>query len=451
MTTILSHHTVGRRDRLVWLLSALGVLTFLASSTSAQPADEPAEALPPSFRLKGEKSPALEINEPLITEQALQTFQRKQSDFNKALRAGEITASSRKQIEDGIAARMLEVTIPERRHNATTLRKVLMRDIGTYAGYNETNPRLKRKFKEMVLDEVLKNSQLLLKNHLKARVFAISIVKDLNIVEEDLRTQTPAEPYLPALPFMRAVVNDPEQDPAVKIIALQGIKRILESDQLKIPRNDLLQTAEDLVKELKDPDSYYWFQQNLIRAIASTKIDVDRADKPFIVQELAQVMSDPKRHPLVRCEAAYTIPRVPLSNSVNLSVIAWQIARLTQEMTVEYNKNPEQFWWQSAFFRLYAAFQPIRKDSTTALIPISKTPPMAAHQANVLGAYQQALPVIKAVFENRGGIKLEPAVTAPLSDWLKANDPGSSSVYTNGPPITRNIQQSTTSVNTVGP
>jgi hypothetical protein len=450
MTTILSHHTVGRRDRFAWLLSTIGVLTILASSTNAQPAPESEEELPSKFSLPGEKSPTMEINEPLISPQALQTFRRNYPEYTKALRQGEITSESRKLVEDGIAARMLRVTIPEEQKDLTQHRSTLMRDIKTYAGRNQPNPRERRKFKQMVLDEVLKNARKMLTNHQIARIFAISVVKDLNIEEEDLRNRVPPEPYEPALDFMREVVNDPEQNDPVKIIALQGIKRILDSTQLKLARNHLLQTAEDLVKELKDPNTHYWMQQNLIRAVRSTQIDVDRAGKPFIVQTLAEVLSDAKRHPLVRAEAAYSIPRVPLPNNVDLSLISWQIAKLTQEMAEEYNKNPQKFWWQAVFFRLYAAFQPIQEGASDALLPISETPAMAKHQAKVLAAYQQSFPVMKAVFDNRGGVKLDPATTAPLGDWLKENDPGEYIVYPNGPPLTQN-ESTTTTVNTAVP
>lgn len=452
MTTILSNHTVGRRDRFSWLLSTIGILTFLSCSANAQPESKPADPLPSNFSLPGETSPTVEINEPLITSEKLTHFQRTQSNYNKALRDGTIDAQSRKLIEEGIAARMLAVTLKEQRANLTALRTTVLRDIKTHAGRNELTPRLKRKFREMVLDEVLKNARLLLKNNQTARLFAMTVVNELNIVEEDRRTQTPAEPYEPALALMREVVNDPEQDAAVKIIALQGIKRFLENPQLKLARNDLLQTAEDLAKELKDPTTHYWLQQNLIRALRATQIDVNRANQPFIVQGLAEVMNDPKRHPLVRCDAAYTIPRVPLANTVNLSLISWQIAKLTQEMATEYNKNPNHFWWQSAFFRLYGAYQPLQKGANNALIPIAATPAMVAHQPNVVAAYQQALPVMKAVFENKGGVKLDQADIAPLGEWLKANEPSESSVYDGGPPLTQNDStNATSSVNTTGP
>jgi len=451
MTTLLSHHTVGRRDCFAWLLSTIGVLTVLASSTNAQQPAEPKEELPSNFTLPGEKLPTTEIDEPLISAEELRNFERNKSEYNRQLRQGELTSTTRKLISEGIAARMLIVTIPEERKNLTLHRNVLMTDVNRYAAKNEPNPRQKRKFREMVMEEVLKNASKMLENHQTARVFAIAAVKDLNIVEEDLRTQTPAEPYEPGLKFMRDVVNDPEQNAPVKIVALQGIERILESDQLKLPRNELLQTAEDLVKDLKDPNTYYWFQQNVIRALRATKtIDVNRAGEPFIVQAFAEVLSDPKRHPLVRAEAAYSIPRVPIVNNVDLSVIAWQIAKLTQELATEYNKQPQHFWWQAAFFRLYASFQPIQDGATDALIPLSKTPSMAKHEAKVLAAYQQSLPVIKAIFDNQGGVKLEPSTTAPLSDWLKENDPGVHIVYPNGPPVTQN-DSTTTTVNTNGP
>ena len=76
---------------------------------------------------------------------------------------------------------------------------------------------------------------------------------------------------------------------------------------------------------------------------------------------------------------------------------------------------------------------------------------MAAHQPTVLASYQQALPVLKSVFDNRGGVELDPADTAPLGDWLKANDPKEYSVFPGGRELTQNPSNSTSPVNATGP
>ncbi|MBD3673337.1 MAG: hypothetical protein HUJ26_07405 [Planctomycetaceae bacterium] len=417
-------------------LMALICLLLPWGTLRAQPTSQQEGAnqkLPPGVNISGPVDPLMKINDALISREKLEEFKRLQTDYVQALRSGEITSQSRKLIREGIETRLYAMTIPEQYGNINGLRRTFMRDLVNYAGANQINPRIKRKFREMVLTETLDVLKDLLQNQLDVRVVAAAIAGELNIVEEDRRTQTPAEPFEPSLMFLVAILEDAKQHQAVKINAVQGIIRIISSEQVKLPRNDLLQTALVMEQQLKDADTYYWYQIRLIQGLVATQIDVNRAGEPFIVTGLVQTMSDANRDPRVRSQAAYSLPRVPIPGNVNLGIIAWQVARTCEQLALEYNEKPGQIYWISTFLKIYGAFQPLKKGQEQGLIYLTSQAGFAAHQPMVATAYDNTLPVVKAVFNNKGGVKLAPNTIVPLTDWLKENDPGQNPIYPGGP------------------
>jgi len=418
------------------LLTALCVCFFpvtLFGQPSSDESDQN-ESLPADMRLSGERDPLLDVEKPLITPKELDDFKRKQTDYVQALRAGETTGRSRELIREGLEVRLFAMTIPEQFPNINGLRRTFMRDIQNYAGAQQINPRQKRKFRSMVLSQTLEVLQELLQNNLQVRVAAASIAGDLNIVEEDRRARTPAEPFEPVLPFLTEIIKDSEQHQAVKIAAIQGIIRLLKSDEiLKLPRNDKLLTAEAMAEELKKPETYFWYQQNLIRGMQASGIDVDRSGDPFIIQGLAQVLGDSRRDPRARAEAAYTLPRVEMPANVNLGLLSWQVTKATQELALEYNNSPEKVYWISTFMKMYGAFKPLKKDAEEGLIHLSTQAVFSAHQEQVQEAYAQSVAVVKSVWDNQGGVKLKPSTLVPITDWLKENDPGQTPLYPGGP------------------
>lgn len=422
---------ISRRLLLTFLCLVIPLDSVSAQPTSQQTDDD--QALPPGVRISGPVDPLKNINDPLISQDEVNAFKRQQTDYFQALRAGEVTSESRKLIREGIENRLLAMTIPEQFENINGLRRTFMRDLVNYAGANQINPRLKRKFREMVLSETLDVLEKLLQNQLDVRVVAASIAGELNIVEEDRRTQTPAEPYEPSLEFLRKIVTDTNQHQAVKINAIQGIIRILSSEQLKLPRNDVLETAMEMEQELKNPNTYYWYQVRLIQGLVATQIDKNRSGEPFIVTRLVQAMGDANRDPRVRAEAAYSLPRVPIEPNVNVGLLAWQTAKTCEQLAMEYNKAPEQVYWISCFLKLYGAFQPLKKGEEEGLIFLTSQAAFAVHQPMVANAYDNSLPLVKAIFDNKGGVKLAPNTIVPLTDWLKDNNPGEAAIYPGGP------------------
>jgi len=423
-----------RLNGIILAVFCMGITSSMvfAQETSEQQAKK--QALPPGVSLSGKRDPLKDLEKPLITVDRLTGFKPKQTDYVQALRSGETTGRSREIITEGIEVRLYALTLPEQIENINTLRRTFQRDLVNYAGANQINPRQKAKFREMVLTETLRVLGELLDNQLDVRVTAATIAGELNIVEEDRRTQTPSEPFKPSLQFLNDILRDQDQHQAVKIAAVHGIMRILGRDDiLKFPRNEKLQTAELLEDELQKENTYFWYQQKLIQGLQSTQIDVDRSGAPFIVQVLTKVMSDSNRDSRVRSDAAYTVSRIPIAANVNLSLLAWQIAKVVEELGMEYNKAPEKAYWTNSFLKLYGAFQPLKKGAEEGLIFLTSKAAFAAHQGKVKEAYEQSVAVVKSVWDNQGGVKLAPNKLVPLSDWLKANDPGQAALYPGGP------------------
>lgn len=419
--------------------------TLLAQPAQDVPANNP--PLPPNVDLKGEPSELIDekYNKPKITLKEYNDFRPNTQRYVQALRAGDFSGPAKTVIEEGIRVYVLGLSLPEKREEIDFLRKKLARDLNNHAGSGEPNVRRQRAFRSTVFDLVIKHCQELMDNNLFVRLQAVALLNELEITRADRRNKIPAEPYVNVLPALRSIVIDPQQDTAVKIVAVRGIQRVVSSPLVTVSRSDLLATAEELVSELKrkpgDPANnqsvFFAYPQVLMDALRSIKIDVDRPGQPFIVQALAELIGDKTADPRVRSHAALTIVRVPLVPKVRLSVISYQVASLTEEMIAEFNKAPQKFYWPECFFKLYAAYQSLNDEEAAnniGLLKQSKLPAFSTEPdptgatiditETITEAYNTVLPVVKFVLDNeRGNNTIPVGTSAPLGEWLKKNSP----------------------------
>jgi hypothetical protein len=172
-------------------------------------------------------------------------------------------------------------------------------------------------------------------------------------------------------------------------------------------------------------------------ALRSIKIDVNRPGQPFIVQALAEIITDTSADPRVRSHAAFTIVRVPLVPKVRLSVISFQVASLAEELSAEFNSTPQKFYWPECFFKVYSAYQSLNDEEAAnniGLLRQSKLPAFSTEQdaagatiditETITDAYNTVLPVVKFVLDNeRGNNAIPVGTSAPLGEWLKKNSP----------------------------
>ncbi|HSG72968.1 MAG TPA: hypothetical protein VLA12_21320 [Planctomycetaceae bacterium] len=440
----------ARQFAVIVTIAFVGALSIPALSLAqpTQPAPAKKEPpLPPSAELPGERSELLDkqYDKPLITLQEFNDFRPNVQRYVQALRAGEFTGPAKTLIEEGIRIHVLSLSLPEKREEIDQLRKKLARDLNNHTGSGDPNVRRQRTFRSTVFDLVIKHCQELMDNNLFVRLQAVALLNELELTRADRRNKIPAEPYANVLPALRAIVVDPKQDTAVKIVAVRGIQRLASSTMLSISRTDLLATSEELVAELKRKPGgsengqgvFFAYPQIVMDALRAIKIDVDRPGQPFIVQALAEIMADKSADPRVRSHAAFTIVRVPLVPKVKLSVISYQVASLTEELTAEFNASPQKFYWPECFFKLYAAYQSLNDEEAANNIGLLKQskqaafstePDAAGATVNITGtiveAYNTVFPVVKFVLENeRGNNEIPNGTSAPLGEWLKKNSP----------------------------
>lgn len=401
--------------------------------------------------------------QPLVTEQDRLDYRKYASKFAAALREGEPKGPALTMIRNGLKFRVLALsappakltlTEPEFRRRVAGERNALIRDIRIYAGFRQTNDRLKIQFRKIVLDEVIKHCKTLLQNREDVRIQAATLIGQLNLIEDD-HQGNPALPYEGMLQPLMEVVSSPDQPEPVKIAALYGIRRALSDVRINFSKNDLLDTAEKLTAQLKSNQTFFWYQFALVETLSLSTIDANLSGQPFIVQSLAEVVADGKRDPRVRCAAAEALGRVPIAPNVDVSVLSYQIAALTSEMLDAYRADPKKVYWLQCFFDLYASFQPLnagqRANNKGLLMLVAANGPFAAgkspkfnanHPDVVKESYDRVVPVINFVLnKDHGAGKIPASVTQPLATWLKEKDPGQIVIYDGAQPITRTASQ----------
>lgn len=400
--------------------------------------------------------------QPLLTLKEIKNFRPKLSKFAAAMREGEPKGPSISLVKEGIRIKVLILSVPseklseaENQRQMAANRKSLVRDIRVYAGSRQNNSRLKIQFRKIVLDEVIKNCKLLLKNREDVRIQAATLIGQLNLMEEDRPKGIPALPYEGMLQPLMDVVSSPDQPDAVKIAALYGIRRVMSDDRINYSKNDLLDSAEKLTAQLKSNQTFFWYQYALVETLSLSTIEANLKGQPFIVQSLAEVVADGKRDPRVRCAAAQALGRVPIAPNVDVSVLSYQIAALTNEMVDAYRADPKKVYWLQCFFDLYASFQPLnagqRANKKGLLMLVGANGPFAGgksakfndnHPTIVQDAYAKVVPIINHVLnKDRGAGDIPASVTQPLVTWLKEKDPGQIVIYDGAQPITRAPQQ----------
>lgn len=401
------------------------------------PAEAPADATADPIEAEADASP-FGPDLPLITEQEIIDFRRDQAKYFNALRAAEPKSPTIQLVKNGLRVRVLSMSLPKYRDSISVLRKTLMRELKLYVGQRQTNPRLKQQFREVILDEIIVHCRALMTNNLVVRVQAATLIGDLNMVEEDRIAGTTAQPYDKAIVPLRDILTDAQQDISVKIVALNGIRRLLADTTLNYSGNEQLLTAKVLCDAVEPNTTFFWYQQSLIQAIGLTKVAADRDGKPFVAQALAQVMADNKRDPRVRCSAAFSVGRITLTSSVNLAALSYQVAALTREMLDAYNQNPTAVYWNQCFFDLYGSFQAVNQQEQAekkGLLLAAEAEVFSQFKPNVTASFAQITPVVDKVFLNRARAPLPADVSAPLIKWLTENNPGEIIVFPGGRPI----------------
>ncbi len=269
------------------------------------------------------------------------------------------------------------------------------------------------------------------------------LLGELIVRKGDPSKGIPAARYTDAAYPLCDVVNEPRQLDAIKVVAVRGLVRLMQTGQPDAPYDLKLKVAESFANQLKRPyqrslqrqrvDSHLqhiWYQEVLVEGLAGVGIMVNKQAEPFVETVLGGVMADPNRHFLARTAAAKAIGRAPLLGAFDDGLRSYQLAELAGQMAAAYNKAPVKGYWTRCFQQLYFAFKAVSKSETT----------VAGKPAGLLGqvgtarlqdAYSQVVPLVAHVIVQPtvaadGKQYYQPISSAtlkPLTDWLAENRP----------------------------
>ena len=398
---------LGRLGRVV-LMAALLVIAANATSNlradetgqpPAGPATQPAgPKLPPGFEAPPPRPAVLDIEKEILPETADADFKKIQTKYNTAMRSGDM--NQQKLVTQGLEYRILRMADKANRDSLHTRRGEIIRDI-RQCGRLQPNQNQAAKFKKFVLDEAVRISTQLLDNNFYVRLNAVILLSELNVADGNAVKRTPAVPFTPAFDPLLTVVTDPEQPEAVKIAAVRGVSRIARDGELD--NASRVRVGKGLTDELKKRDANGWYQARLAEALGNVdivRIAVDGVARPLIAETLMDVVIDPKRHWIVRSQAASSLGRIPLDGQINIDVIAYKVAELCWQLSNGFHNSPREFYWTNCFVNVYLAFKPMNQADQArdgGLLTKVNQPTFAGQKAAVEAAYERIRPLAAAM------------------------------------------------------
>lgn len=417
-------------------------------SAPDEKADEADSDSDDALKLPSAKLPEMEIKKPLISKSELKPLLAGPTRLKqlKALWSGEMSTENRRLIDDWARASIYQMTLPENFRELHEIRKRLSNELRG-AGRSAPNDSAKRNFREFVCRTVLdkcvgdvvvdgeNRGSVLFDNNYHARLNAIIIISYLDVVEGSLK-ELPV-PYAGSADPLLKVVTDENQHVSLKIAAVNGLRRLALGAELSSPKE--LEIAQTLVAELKKDDTHPWYQERLARALGAVDVQTGFGGHPLIVDVLSRVMVDPERHWVVRGQAARSLGRCPMPASVDVGLLAYEIARTTHEMGTAYNAakpaSRREYFWPNCFFNAYLAFQRRDKYEPIAYQP-RKIGLLTTHPSLkvVQSAYEQICPTVSFVLRQfpvdkpPTGAKVPDSHLANLGDWLKSNEPSAKAI-----------------------
>lgn len=302
----------------------------------------------------------------------------------------------------------------------------------------QPNPQTAATFRKYVLDEVINRSQDLLDNNFHVRLNVVMLLSQLNSVEGGFGGKG-AVAYAGVSASLMDILRDQNQTEPVKIAAVQGLKRVLLIGKAdKTQKNDI---SLELMTQLDQNASMYWYPWVLVEALGCVDEPLVTkqlagapapAVKPFHVQKLVDVMRDQNQHWIVRSESAKSLGRISLHSTVRSDLIAHQIVVLSHNMSLAYNKSPNQFYWQQCFLNTYLAFKPLNAAARVRIAQVKPATLIAklAAQKAVSNSYKQILPPLLHILRQpvivndvHANMPIPPAVLQGMSNWIPDNKP----------------------------
>ncbi|REK23047.1 MAG: hypothetical protein DWQ45_13930 [Planctomycetota bacterium] len=397
-------------------LAACAVATVLLFSVAAAaqenepetPAEEttpPAETTTDETEYAGEK----------ITKEERKSWERQhRTKFTNALRKLDTA-----EIDLGVRYHLYGLTMEEYRDELPELVRDFLDEL--------KSPVVSAESREYANQEAVEVAQELLDQPPEVRINVCILVASLNVENAGPRGE-PAVPYIPAIDFHSAVLNDPDQLVACKIWAAIGMGRIGRDAQPNVTQRS--QIANSLAGALAAPDAagdeHMWYRMRLVEAMGNCGLTHNVTRQPVVIDGLMRALADPEEHFVVRATAARSIPQLPLGPGTEIPLICYEIGRLTNQMTQARNQNLKAPYWKYCYLLVYSSFRPQLKeeqDKGWGLLNQTQQAQLRQHAPVVNSLFDVILPVVNSVTES-----VQPQATpAPLleglGDWIQNNVP----------------------------
>ncbi len=367
----------------------------------------------------------MRIDKELYTEEQEAAFRKQTVALQKLLRSGKVDAAGRKLLEQAAEYYLFRLTMKRYRRELSDRRQELLRVLRFANGDARTE------FLKIIVEKVPK----LFDNNLYVRIQAAMLLGELNSQEAQRTRDIPAKPFVPAYKPLLQLIEDPKQPVAVKIAAVVSLQRILREGETEQRDNQWREeAARVLSKELQRSDTHRWYQFRLAEALGYVGVlaTSDDRSKPFVVQTLAEVLSDTQRHWLVRAAAAKSLGRLPLDSSINTALLAYQIAALAHQMATQQMQQPTAWYWSRAFTYVYLAFKPEDADEERRGFGLLNR----VRDRTVTELYELIVPLVRHFLSVNANNPLPQADVAKLAAWMQQHKPTDLRVAPGMPAIT---------------
>ncbi len=393
-----------------------------AAAPKVQVPTEPVNefGLPLNYKPPGEVPDLMTLDQPLLDVQLKEFWKKNKTKYSTTLRNGTMTEADKALIADGIKYRLYVMAEKDELRNLYDLRlDISGTDLGQAAKIPTKADDVK-KFREFVIQQILKNIDPLLKNNFYVRYQAVTLLGELDLLPADANRQFKLETYTPACLVLIKVLDDPEQPTAIKIAAARSLIRLIRFGDLPVESRH--KVAASVVAELAKTDTHSWYQMRLADVLSTLDVTLDLVNrKPYVVNALQDVLRDPQRDIRARAKAAKALGRVPLDPQVDISALVRDVMQFALELATAAQQNPEKPEWKQAFWDLYMAYMPLDANDKDAT---KKNPAGFLNNRQTANLAQQTyklvLPTVNTVL---AGKPVNVPDVQSLQGWLQANKP----------------------------
>jgi hypothetical protein len=414
---------------------AIGKKAAPKRDTTAEENVDP-EKLPPGYRVPQEPPAALTTTDEWIEDTP------KNKDLAKykttVLTSGELTGEAdKKLVADIIRWKLSLLTRKENREKMLKLREEILRDIAQ----TPSNKSGSRDVRRLILKTIAEEAPKLFAYHVIARIngaILLSELSDPKYNEKEAEGRNPAVPCVLAGEPLMKMVNDGKQLTAVRIWGVNGLVSLAEVPEIKPQlRGKIVETLVGLMDA--SGKEHVWYQWRLAEGLGKLNVVLDQNKRPVVPQALALVLADADRPWLVRAEAAQSLGNLPYTMDIDMGLLAYETARLTQQMTDAYNKQPKMAMWKLCFLKVYGAFKPLGGNQKRALLTQVEKGTLAGYKRTVQEAFDLVLPLVAKVVAKPAAVETAPeGMDTPLANlkkWLESNTPKSYKIHPDEEPI----------------